>query len=579
MSKVFAVLILLFGLVLPSIGLGQAADENVFIQISSHTSQAVAVKRAKAQLAAFPDSAVYRTASGSNAVVIASIASARAASALSRLKANGLIPAEAFALPASAYRGRVWSNAGGKQIVTSATAEAIQTERRWSESVRRGVQNALIWSGDYVSRIDGDFGTATRRAIKSYQLSTGDAPTGFLTPAEIAALETLRKQRVEAIGFRVIDDTEAGLNIGIPTRMFPLSQAEIGESGYFKTFAPQPGETFGHLTLVSHGNPSSDLRPLFDIIRDFDWFPHDAYSAFRDDWFAISGGNGSVSGYAFVRQFGYETKGFILSWPKEEDWIYGPISIAMFDSMGNLPGLNLERFHSVALAPVPVPPAAIAPSAAPPPPNAPTEQEASGSAGTGFYVNSDGYLVTNQHVIGSCTRNLTAGGIRAIIVIEDKDRDLAVLKTAPEHVIGVARFAFRPIALNADVTAVGFPLPGILQGLNVTRGSVSGMFGIFGDNAGIQITAPVQPGNSGGPLIDENGSIVGVVQSKLDTLVVAKAIGDIPQNVNFAIRGETVQTFLSQNAIDFEIETDAAVLPPTELAAKARGFTVQIECD
>jgi hypothetical protein len=106
-----------------------------------------------------------------------------------------------------------------------------------------------------------------------------------------------------------------------------------------------------------------------------------------------------------------------------------------------------------------------------------------------------------------------------------------------------AKLSAYPAQLNSDVTAIGFPLQGILSGLNVTRGSVSGEYGIGGSPDELQVTAPVQPGNSGGPLVNQAGDIVGVVSSKLNATKVADAIGDIPQNVNFAIRGQTLQTW------------------------------------
>ena len=83
----------------------------------------------------------------------------------------------------------------------------------------------------------------------------------------------------------------------------------------------------------------------------------------------------------------------------------------------------------------------------------------------------------------------------------------------------------------------GFPLPSLLQnGINITVGNVSALAGLGGNTALMQITAPVQPGNSGGPLLDLGGNLVGVVVSKLDTVQAFEITGDIPQNINFAIQ-------------------------------------------
>jgi len=143
----------------------------------------------------------------------------------------------------------------------------------------------------------------------------------------------------------------------------------------------------------------------------------------------------------------------------------------------------------------------------------------------------------------------------------------------------VAQFAPRPAPLNVDITVAGYPLSGILSGLNVTRGSVSGLKGLAGDSILMQISAPVQPGNSGGPAVDQAGRVVGVVVSKLDARKVAEVIGDIPQNVNFAVRGEIAKLFLFQNGIEARIaETDTPTLKSEELAMHLEAITRLVEC-
>lgn len=101
----------------------------------------------------------------------------------------------------------------------------------------------------------------------------------------------------------------------------------------------------------------------------------------------------------------------------------------------------------------------------------------------------------------------------------------------------------------------------------------------MGDAISMQISAPVQPGNSGGPVLNSRGAVVGVVVSKLDAVRVAEVIGDIPQNVNFAIRGEIAKLFLFQNGVEPVIESRVDALSPVGLAEKASGFTVFVGCD
>ena len=104
--------------------------------------------------------------------------------------------------------------------------------------------------------------------------------------------------------------------------------------------------------------------------------------------------------------------------------------------------------------------------------------------------------------------------------------------------------------------------------------SISGM----GDDDLFQTTAAVQPGNSGGPVLDEFGAVVGIVVSRLDAIKVVKATGSLPQNVNFAIRGELAKLFLTKHNVRFEIEMNQTKLEHAALAEDAGKYTVLISC-
>jgi S1-C subfamily serine protease len=129
------------------------------------------------------------------------------------------------------------------------------------------------------------------------------------------------------------------------------------------------------------------------------------------------------------------------------------------------------------------------------------------------------------------------------------------------------------------VVAVGFRLSGLLStDPIVTTGIISALSGIRNDRRTIQITAPVQPGNSGGPLLGENGSVVGAVVGKLNAIKVAEAIGDIPQNVNFAVSVGTLQSFLNANEVPYKLDDSSATKSPANIAAEASRYTVLLEC-
>ncbi len=94
----------------------------------------------------------------------------------------------------------------------------------------------------------------------------------------------------------------------------------------------------------------------------------------------------------------------------------------------------------------------------------------------------------------------------------------------------------------------------------------------------MQITAPVQPGNSGGPVVDKAGRIVGVVVSKIELGFALEEFGTVPENVNFAIRSDIAKLFLSANGLSFVEEDEPRDLTPEALAAELQRSTVLVEC-
>ena len=204
------------------------------------------------------------------------------------------------------------------------------------------------------------------------------------------------------------------------------------------------------------------------------------------------------------------------------------------------------------------------------------------SSGSGFLVSRDGGIVTNHHVVDGCARvtvNRAGTSHDATVRAVDADDDLALIK-APPGTGEAATLSESPRAsLGEAVTVAGYPLHGLLsRELNVTSGNVSALAGPGDDAKRLQITAPVQQGNSGGPLLDGAGNVIGVVVSKLDAVRAAKLTGDIPQNVNFAIKGALVRGFLDIHGVAYRRRPSNAKLAPERLAELARGFTVAVHC-
>jgi hypothetical protein len=114
--------------------------------------------------------------------------------------------------------------------------------------------------------------------------------------------------------------------------------------------------------------------------------------------------------------------------------------------------------------------------------------------------------------------------------------------------------------------------------LNMTTGNVSALAGLGDDARSFQFTAPIQPGNSGGPLVDASGSVVGIVTSKLSPLWTVKNIGDLPQNVNFGLKSSVIRDFLKSRGVEYRTSGRAAPIPITDLPAKVTDAVFPLQC-
>ena len=222
----------------------------------------------------------------------------------------------------------------------------------------------------------------------------------------------------------------------------------------------------------------------------------------------------------------------------------------------------------------------LPPDPSAPTPSQPSPPEDSGmSFGTGFFVTAEGHVLTNNHVIAGCRFLDTPNGKTLQVIAASPESDLALLKAnfKPEAV-AVFR-SVTPPKLGENVVAFGFPLPGLLSSKGIlSTGILSATRGISDNTRLIQISAPVQPGNSGGPLFDSSGHVIGVVVSKLDAIKIASATGDVPQNVNFAVHLSEVRTFLDAQHVPYRRAASEKDIGTTAIAELATHITLEIEC-
>jgi S1-C subfamily serine protease len=241
--------------------------------------------------------------------------------------------------------------------------------------------------------------------------------------------------------------------------------------------------------------------------------------------------------------------------------------------------------------PVPPPQAAAGPGIKPPPlppGNGPfgvaPDRSRAVSSGTGFVV-APAQLLTNHHVVEGCTemrvRTSTGAELTARITARDEERDLALLSVQGGDPGPPLSFRTSPVVRRGEgVVTYGFPLAGLLSsGPTLTTGEVSALTGLRDNQGQFQISAPVQPGSSGGPLLDLGGHVMGVVVSKLNAQRIARSTGDIPQNVNFAVKGTEALEFLRSHGVQAQMAPAAATArSAAEVGEVAHPSTVFLRC-
>ena len=199
------------------------------------------------------------------------------------------------------------------------------------------------------------------------------------------------------------------------------------------------------------------------------------------------------------------------------------------------------------------------PSTPPKPTDSTPSQEdsqiVSASSGSGFAVSNDGYLVTNNHVIEGCQKvfvHRRGKKYETDIVAFDTRNDLALLKGNFQPDVVLPLSSAKPY-LAQDIYVSGYPFgTNISSSVKVTRGIISSLTG-FGNNlAEMQIDAALQSGNSGGPILDEYGNVVGVAVAKLDVKFALEKFGAIPENTNFGVKANIVEALLDANGVVYQ---------------------------
>lgn len=605
--------------------LSQIPDGYCAVVLSSRPTLALAADDVRARWSD-RDTTVYLSQNGWYAITAQVVHMERADTVLAQGKASGRLPNDALCSAGKGYTrvaARFDAVATGSNIIWQAVDPG-----RMGQQDKRFIQLALAFQGDYNGLLDGKWGKRSQQALEAYAFrESGQAPANW----HLSGLALDLVEEMARGGWQMQYNPTLGM-----AYLFPTAQAEqAGSEVNFTNW----DHTASSLRYSFTTSDPPRAQKIHDFVIAGAAAGSDPYSV-RKDGFAVSAVQKSNGRHLYARshflrghwstviisaddrdvslvravtasmqegqvvQIRFQKGGFLdrniqatIDFIDRQDQEapagVTPTPTAPVVSASPGDSVNRPRISSpprqIAVAPPtvrPTPPTSLGdsvnrsrrvvqPEAVP---TRPAPKRSTSSSGTGIIVRSDGLVLTNAHVVDGCT-DLRIDGRPASLRHVSDTYDLALLSINAAKSLPYATFAPAPAGLNSDVTVLGYPLSGLLGGLNVTRGAVSAVTGLSGDSITMQITAPVQPGNSGGPVVDSQGRVVGVVVSKLDAQRLAERIRGIPQNINFAIRGGVAKRYLRMNGVLHAERSDAPVLSPVALAETAKAFTTFIECD
>jgi len=603
-----------------------AAQESYWIQVESQNNIRDTRLRAQSFAAQFPDTHAFLTTSGWYAVVIGPYPRNQAQALLSSLKAQNRIPADSLLSNGREHVKQLWPLMANTTIapatgivvtqepttpapepepapkvvvqeplaVNENTATAEETplappaniaatepvdlpiitdpslpiadenlsatralERGWSRDQKKQYQTYMVWTGDYEAAIDGDYGRGTRKAIKQFQTREGFEDTGYLTEAQLVILKQRYDDTIAMLGIDTLRDLDAGIEIKYPSKLVEFGRFEPP----FVHYKPK-GTSKARMMLISQQGGRDTLKSLYDIMETLDYIPPEGYRKRRRDWFVLSGRNDSMVSYTYAKTANGEVKGFTLVWPPEMDSVMRPLATAMYNSFTPLDGYVLDENlgignggeQSVDLST-----------------GLDTAQPA--RAATGFFISADGVVLTHVANVDACKRVTIGDGVDVALVARNTKLGLAVLKpTAAFTPRSFALFSSEVPKMGTEITVAGFSFPDVMDVATLNYGTLTATSGMLGNPENLRVSAFLESGDAGGPVLDNRGAVIGM------ELLKSPENANLPEYVNFALKAATITQLLDRYKLTYGRSTAIDVVAPEDLAFMAGDFTVKVSC-
>ncbi|WP_122072922.1 trypsin-like peptidase domain-containing protein [Pseudophaeobacter sp. EL27] len=571
----------------------QNPQDTVWIQVAARPTLASANQEAQAFAAKIPDVAGFSLGGGWYGVLIGPYTREDANRVLQVYRAEGQIPRDSFiALPnnlrnqfyplgedaaqanqpaqapeavASAEGGETAQQLATPETVVIAEpaapalpdetrAEARRSEQRLSRDERKDLQIALKAAGFYSSAIDGAFGRGTRRSMSDWQTAKGFEVTGVLTTAQRQILLDDYNAPLISVGMRRITDSQAGISLEIPA-------GEVAFNRYEPPFAhyDSSSDLGVRVLLISQRGDKSTLYGLYDIMQTLEIVPLDGPRERKDKSFTLEGRNSRFVSFTQASLKNGEIKGFTLIWPANDEARRTRVLAAMQASferadgvLDDAAGADIQQDIDLLSG---------------------LEIRKPKMSRSGFFVSSDGVVVTTADVVQGCTRVTLDHGYPADILASDSQSGMAILRpTQSLAPMAVAEFSPQSPRLQSEIAVSGFSYEGVLGAPSLTWGKLADVKSLEGDSTVARLALTAQPGDAGGPVVDASGAVLGML------LPQGTQGRQLPADVSFAANAEAIRSALEAVGLEVQSHPSGTPLPNQALVNRATGMTVLVSC-
>ena len=553
-----------------------AAQDRFWVQVEAQPTLTEATERARDYARRFDDVQGYYLGTGFYGIVLGPYSEAAARQELTRLRGSRQIPSDSYLQNGRGFEQQFWPIGGAQAAVTGVdpetlpalapvsisdvqetTAEARVSEGNLSRDDREELQRALQWAGFYNAAIDGSFGRGTRRAMEEWQVANRQQPTGILTTQQRAALIRQYNADLIDVAMAPVSSIEAGIALDMPTAVVQFESFQPPFANYTGTSSLPTAQVL----LISQPGNTERLAGLYELMQVLEVIPPDGPRSLRNNSFTIEGVDEERHSFTSVSLANGEIKGFTLVWPSGDERRRARILTEMVRSFTRLDG-TLDP----ALAP------------------ATEEQTVNMVAGlsvrqpqfsrSGFFVSNDGLVLTTTEAVQGCQRVTIDRKTNAEVLASYDDFGLAILRpleaVAP---IDFAAFQLGIPRLQDAIAIAGYPFDGALPAPTLNFGTLVDMRNLSNDDRIKRLEVLAEPSNAGGPVLDENGAVLGMLLPRQGGAAQA-----LPQEVQFSLDADVIVGLLERTGIASNTNSPNAAKTPFALQAQAADMTVLVSC-